>query len=78
MLEKKTKGNESTNPLLENGLYMRRRSALIKIKSSLRMVNHPLVELKNNRGLFRVVDGIIIPLSGVSGIRFTRTPRRKE
>ena len=75
MLEKKTGRGSTPTTVLTDGLYIRRRGSLILVTESLNFRKQPLIKLSAPPGIFRVIDGMIIPLSGVAGVTVGYNPR---
>lgn len=77
MLKKKERRNGKTDCILEDGLYIQKRDGVYKITSSFQFVEQSKVAVISNRRLFRVIDGIAVPLAGVGGVEVEKSPRTK-
>jgi hypothetical protein len=75
MLKKKERGAGKTDCVLADGLYVRRRDGVFKITSSFRFEEQPKVSVISVRRMFRVIDGVAVPLSGVGAVEIEKSPR---
>ena len=75
MLKKKERGTGKTDCILEDGLYIRRRDGIFKITSSFRFIEQPKVAVISERKMFRVIDGVVVSLSGVGAVEIEKNPR---
>lgn len=75
MLEKEQGRTKKSITTLKDGLYIKRKTSLILVTKTLNFVEQPLVKVDAPLGLFRVVNGVIVPLNGVASVVIKNRPR---
>jgi len=75
MLKKKERRDGKANCVLENGLYVRTRDGIFRVTKTLRFEEQQKLSVVSIRGLFWVIDNIVVPLSGVGSVEVEKYAR---